>query len=237
MRLLRLDTNMLRKSSSFFDEPELTSTGENLPATLARMQTQDKHLLKNVSRDVGSIVSGFTGIEVNRDAGQKQITLYANMRDKRRFSMEALSEGTLRILALAALRNDPQLEGTVCFEDPEAGVHPGALSRIVNMLRSMATDFDNLDDLKAPLRQVLVTTHSPELVSHLNIDKGEVLFATSATRVVPGDAAWQVTRLVPVCPDGEQGPEQTYALSNVIEYLNNPDAAEKQNSLREALLR
>ena len=237
LRLVRLNTDLLRKSSSFFDEPVLTETGENLPATLARIQIQDKPLLKSVSRDVSSIVPNFAGIEVDRDTGQKRITLYANMKDKRRFSMEALSEGTLRVLALATLRNDPQLRGTLCFEDPEAGVHPGAFARIVKMLRSMATNLNNPEDLKLPLRQVLVTTHSPELVSHLNIEQGELLFADSVTRVVPGDAAWRVTRIVPVCSDGEQGPAQTYALSKVIEYLNNPGAAEKQNSLREAMLR
>ena len=237
IRLLRLDIQTLKQPSRYVDERSISTAGENLPATLARMQTQDKHLLRSVSRDVSNIVSNFAQIEVDRDEGRKQITLYAHTRDKRRFSIDALSEGTLRILALATLRNDPQLSGTLCFEDPEMGVHPGALEKIVRLLRGMATDLNDPEDLKLPLRQVLVTTHSPQLVSHLNIEQGELLFVTTPTRVVPGGDAWQVTRFTSVCADNKQGPDQTYALSNVIAYLNNPDAAAKRERLRETMRR
>lgn len=236
LRLLRLGTSMLRKPSTYFDEPVLTAEGENLPATLARMEKQDKHLRRDVSRDVARIVPNFKEIEVDRDDKRKQFSLYAHMQDKRRFSIDALSEGTLRILALATLRNDPDLRGTVCLEDPEMGVHPGALKRIVPLLRDMATDLDDPESVRMPFRQVLVTTHSPEIVSHLNLDKNELLFAQMATRVKPGVASWQITRMTPVSLNQESSPERSYALDQVMEYLHNPEAAETRSSLREAFL-
>ncbi len=235
LRLLRLDTQVLRKQSSFVDEPFMSNEGGNLPAVLARMQMQDKLSLKDVSRDVFNIVPNFENIEVDRDEGRKLISLYANMRDKRRFSINALSEGTLRILALATLRNDPQLQGTLCFEDPEMGVHPGALKRIVKLLREMSTDLNDPEDLEFPLRQVLVTTHSPELVSHLKVAAGELLFAVMPTRLVPGEADRQVTLIMPVGQDVEgDKAAKSYTLNQVFKYLNNADYQAMRDNLRKA---
>ena len=36
-----------------------------------------------------------------------------------RFSSRVLSDGTLRMLALATLKNDPEHQGVLCFEEPE----------------------------------------------------------------------------------------------------------------------
>ena len=233
LRLLRLDTNLLRKFSSYFDASILSPSGENLPATLARMQTQDEHSLKDVSRDILNIVPNFENIEVDRDEGHKRISLYANMRDKRRLSINALSEGTLRILALATLHNDPQLQGTLCFEDPEMGVHPGALKRIVRLLREMSTDLNDPEDLVFPLRQVLVTTHSPELVSHLDVSAGELLYAETVTRMRPEQPAMQVTYMTPVGQEieGDRG-AKPYTLNKVFAYLKNADYQSIRNDLQ-----
>ncbi len=46
-----------------------------------------------------------------------------------------LSDGTLRLLALSALKNDPQFQGILCFEEPENGIHPSYLKDIAHLLR------------------------------------------------------------------------------------------------------
>ncbi len=144
----------------------------------------------------------------------------------------------MRILALATLRNDPQLQGTLCVEDPEMGVHPAALKRIVKLLARHGYRVNSPEDLQLPLRQVLVTTHSPELVSHLDVAAGELLFATMATRVGREQAPMQVTRMSPVRVDeGKNTPEGAYALTNVIAYLNGSGVEAANKKLRAAHLK
>ncbi len=85
--------------------------------------------------------------------------------DGRSFSSRVLSDGTLRLLALTILRNDPQFHGILCLEEPENGVNPMYLKNIGRLLRKIATDFDDPEQVDEPLRQVLITTHSPSFIS------------------------------------------------------------------------
>jgi predicted ATPase len=64
-----------------------------------------------------------------------------------------LSEGTLRLLALTILAYLPDYRGVYLVEEPENGVHPGALETIY---QSLSSDYE---------AQVLVASHSPILLS------------------------------------------------------------------------
>ncbi len=67
------------------------------------------------------------------------------------------SDGTLRLLALTMLAYMPQSSGLYMIEEPENGIHPGALEAVFNSLSSV---YD---------AQVLLATHSPEFVAVANI--------------------------------------------------------------------
>ena len=210
-------------------KPLMLENGQNLPATLARMQQDDPTLLRDVSFTMANLVPGVCNVEVEVDAEHDDITIYAKMKDGRRFSNRVLSDGTLRALALATMANEPGLHGTLCFEDPEMGVHPGALRKIVDLLRDMTAARDEEGGGGA---QVLVTTHSPDMISRLDVSK-ELLFAEMVTRMEPGRAAMQVTRISPVCADGDEDKgRKAYTLSQVYDYLNNPDRAAVRDALR-----
>lgn len=70
-----------------------------------------------------------------------------------------LSDGTLAILAytiLPYLRNPPTL---LCLEEPENGLHPGAIETVLQSLSSL---YDS---------QVWLSTHSPIVLAHTNLDR------------------------------------------------------------------
>ncbi|MDX1947815.1 MAG: AAA family ATPase [Pirellulaceae bacterium] len=71
------------------------------------------------------------------------------------------SDGFRRFFAhLLALYQQPS-KLTLLFEEPEAGIHPGALGLLADEFR------------QAPVKgrgQVVLTTHSPELLNHLEVD-------------------------------------------------------------------
>lgn len=65
-----------------------------------------------------------------------------------------LSDGTIRFIALLAILCHPNPPPLICIEEPEIAMHPDSLGLIAELLR------------KASERtQIIVTTHSPELVS------------------------------------------------------------------------
>ena len=67
------------------------------------------------------------------------------------YSSRLVSEGTLRVMALACISVNPWGGSLVAFEEPENGVHPRRIALIARLLSSLAERG----------RQVIVTTHSP----------------------------------------------------------------------------
>lgn len=239
-KFLQLNPQVLRQPSSMLATPFISPDGRHLPTALARMQAEDPYILNDLSRDMANLVPGLLKIEVQKDQSRDQYLIQATTQDGRTFSSRVLSDGTLRLLALAALKNDPQHSGVLCLEEPENGVHPFRLKNLLDLLNELATDFSDLDQAidtaeTEPLRQLLVNTHSPALVSHFiqshscPSDSAEsVLFAYLTTRVDPNlPRSLHVTRVIPVSKqNGSDQKEITYTLAQVIDYLNSPNAAQ-----------
>ncbi len=76
--------------------------------------------------------------------------------EKRDFSANFLSDGTLHFLCLLAILLNPAPPPLICIDEPELGLHPALIRIIAELLKDAATR-----------TQLVVATHSPELVSHL----------------------------------------------------------------------
>lgn len=74
-----------------------------------------------------------------------------------------LSDGMLRFLLLCAALSNPY-SGLVILDEPEAGLHPKLLPVIADVIRSAAER-----------TQVLVTTHSPQLLNAFSLDDVAIL--------------------------------------------------------------
>ncbi len=229
LRFLHLNPEILRQPSSTKSPRFLATDGGNLPATLVRMRDEDKFALVDVSRDMANLVPGILKIRVERDKASDKYVIYAETSDRRSFSSQVLSDGTLRLLALATLRNDPQFHGVLCLEEPENGVHPFRLKNTARLLREMATDLNDPEQVDESLRQVLVTTHSPAFISQPDV-VDSLLFAYTVTQIAPGQPTLDVTRMVPVVGQKTQSnplagtdidkAEVSYALDEVRRYLD-----------------
>lgn len=75
-----------------------------------------------------------------------------------------LSDGLLRFLCLAAVVSNPLPSPLVAIDEPEAGLHPKLLPIVADMLRTAAER-----------SQVLVTTHSPDLLNCFDLDDVAVM--------------------------------------------------------------
>lgn len=70
-----------------------------------------------------------------------------------------LSDGTKRlfyIVSSISLRE----EGVFLVEEPELGIHPDQLSKLINFLKEQSTT-----------KQIIISTHSPEVLNHLKRDE------------------------------------------------------------------
>lgn len=238
-KFLHLNPTNLRQPSPFISSTYLSTSGENLAATLARMRSVDPYLLNDISRDMANLVPGLIRIEVEQDDVQKRFVIWAITQDGQRFSSRVLSDGTLRLLALTTLKHDPEYKGVLCFEEPENGVHPFRLENLVQSLRDLATDFSTAEASRGPLRQLLINTHSPVLVSQLNVT-AELLFAHMVSQTQPEyGTVRKITKIFPVKAEkqlkldlGIAETEAMYAVREVVKYLDSTDLGEAQATIQ-----
>lgn len=69
-------------------------------------------------------------------------------------------------VTLAYLSNPPKL---ILIEEPETGVHPKRLLDVMGLLR------DVTEGKHGDRAQVVLTTHSPYLLDHVDLDRDQVL--------------------------------------------------------------
>jgi predicted ATPase len=111
--------------------------------------------------------------------GDNLAVLFRHQIDDRRpgknpwFDAGRESDGTLRVAGLlTALLQEPPLT-LIAIEEPELTIHPGALPLILDFLR-MASSWS----------QVLITTHSPDLIDRLDPDEIRVVQRQTGTTTV-----------------------------------------------------
>jgi len=77
----------------------------------------------------------------------------------RKIPLSSASDGTLRFLGILASVLSPEPPSLLCFEEIETGLHPTRVQLISELLQQEA---------KEGKPQVLLTTHSPNLLGWLN---------------------------------------------------------------------
>ena len=120
LKFLHLNPDALRQPSSIKAPSFLSSEGHNLPSMLARLQAEDEHSLIDISRDMANLVPGFHRVKVEKDDARGDYEIVVETVDEHTQPAQVLSDGTLRLLAIAAIRNDPH--GLNGKEDLTGGV-------------------------------------------------------------------------------------------------------------------
>ncbi len=170
-RFLQLEPSALRSPDDFRDSARFGPTGAHLPNALMRI---GRHA--EVANKLAELIPGIVDVAVDSDEARQQRTVYVCMNNGERFAASSLSDGTLRFLALAVLACDPLAHGLVCLEEPENGIHPERIPDILKLVRSLADEVSSDDESVPPtLRQVIINTHSPLVVSAL--DDADLLWA------------------------------------------------------------
>ncbi len=155
----------------------LLRDGRNLTSVLAWIERNNPRVKGRIEEYLGSIVSGIKRVD-RKILGPKETLefrqIVAGDNNPWSFFAQNMSDGTLRafgvLVSLFQCFERP-LESPiplVGIEEPEATLHPGATSALMNVLREASH-----------YTQVLATTHSPELLDDPELD-AETLLAVDA---------------------------------------------------------
>jgi predicted ATPase len=185
-RLLQLEPSSLRKPDEFTAPTHLESNGRYLAANLARLTNKEdpSRIYSQLSNRLSGLIGSVRCIRVDRDEKRELLTLMMTGQDGTELPARALSDGTLRFLALSVLELDPETPGLICMEEPENGIHPDRIPAILKLLQDIATDPKEPADESNPLRQVIVNTHSPSVV--MEVPDDAILLAKPVKDLVGG---------------------------------------------------
>ena len=186
-RTLLLEPSAMRAPSTYDDEPFIDVRGANLPATIRRLQKGEQtagQAYAELENLLAGLIDDVDELRVRDEPQDRSLTLEVQSRGGVFHPARSLSDGTLRFLVLATLGIDPQVSGIICLEEPENGIHPDRVPVIVRLLRGIAVDPKYAIGPENPLRQVMVNTHSPEVVAQLGPD--DMVYIDSAEADRPG---------------------------------------------------
>lgn len=227
-RLLQLEPSALRRPDEFSAPTKLGANGSHLAATLYRLAHQNGNTGKDaenpgvyarVANRLLELIENVRTISIDRDETRELLTVNVTGADRTAHAARSLSDGTLRFLALAVLEQDPEVQGVLCLEEPENGIHPARIPAMIRLLQDIATDTDESVGPDNPLRQVIVNTHSPAVF--LQVPPDSVLMALPAEILHSGVRFGGVRFFcVPDTWRAESSDSYTCAKGDFLPYLN-----------------
>ncbi|AEL05190.1 AAA family ATPase [Xanthomonas campestris pv. raphani] len=163
-RFLSLEPSAMRRSNKIHEEGAVSSGGGRLGAALYKLHRKDPSVYTRVASRLSEIVPT-SDIRVDVDQVRQLLTVEVKERSGAFLPARALSDGTLRFLALSIIAEDPDFNGVLCFEEPENGIHPARVGAMLALLKELSVDPHDEVSESNSMRQIVVATHSPVLVS------------------------------------------------------------------------
>lgn len=177
-RSLHLEPSALRAPDPFGSEEHVSERGYHIAATLSRIAERrgdEARVFAEAANRLAGLVPEIESIRVRRDEVLRQNVVEAKTRGSSQWlGPRALSDGTLRFLALLTMQMDPEAGRVLCMEEPENGIHASRIPAMVLLLRDYAVDPELALADDNPLRQVVLNSHSPEVLKQLDVP--EILF-------------------------------------------------------------
>ena len=155
------DVNVLaaRQPSSVSSTTRLANDASNLAPYLTYLEAEHPSLFDRIADDMQQVLPGLRKIEIQTVGGaaEGRVVLLHEEGLSAPTSLALASYGTVRALALFTMLSDPAPPKLTCIEEIDHGLHPYALDRLVDRLRTAAKN-----------TQIVVATHSPALVNRLD---------------------------------------------------------------------
>ena len=168
------------ESLRYYDPQSIDVRGGNLANAIYRLTSQEKlrdQVCAELANTLSRLVENVRRIRVVSNDRLEARTVEVQGSDGIYHPAHSLSDGTLRFLVLAVLDIDPDVRGIICLEEPENGIHPERVPVMLDLLRDIAVGSSDPVNNDNPMRQVVVNTHSPLVVS--NTSKDDLIYIGS----------------------------------------------------------
>jgi|SRR3990172_9083697 len=189
IRVNSIEPGKLREMQDPDSGTSLRPDGSNAASVLQEIERQSPDDVERICEILSTIVPNTKRVHTKKHGNKLSLEFTQEWGDNKRLRFEAfnMSDGTLRALGLLAAVYQRPAPSLLAVEEPEATIHPGAIGAILDLLRHASKKM-----------QVIVTTHSPEVLDadwiedrHLRI----VDWREGATRIAPlSDASREALR-------------------------------------------
>lgn len=149
----------MKRTQDLHDNRSLRPDGSNLAALLYLLREKHETSYKFIRGTVRRIAPFFEDFVLEPLAlNENKLRLeWKHVGSDDYFDVSALSDGTLRFIALATLLLQPKelRPSVILLDEPELGMHPAAIGLLAEMVKSVSVE-----------TQVILATQSPTLVDH-----------------------------------------------------------------------
>lgn len=157
IRIFDFDTKSMKKASLLIPGNRLEEDASNLASVLQELlkNKEERRKLENLLSDCLPFVETISteknfdkSISYKIKENYSPKPLYANF----------ISDGTVNIIAIILALYFERHSGIIILEEPERNLHPHLMSKLLNMAAEQAEK-----------KQIIITTHTPELIKHSDI--------------------------------------------------------------------
>ncbi|MBM4078735.1 MAG: chromosome segregation protein SMC [Planctomycetes bacterium] len=168
MRFYTMSPDALRELQKPDEGSDLKSDGSNLASVVRELSRSSPKAHEALCEHLSQVVPGIQGVAAVPKGNMLTMSFKQSLRQDEALHFEALnmSDGTLRVLGLLAASYLEPCPSLIALEEPEATIHPGALATLTDALKEASTR-----------TQVLLTTHSPELLDQFKGHEVDLLRA------------------------------------------------------------
>jgi predicted ATPase len=155
MRTYSIDPAKLREVQDADPGIELRLDGSNAASVLETIERRSPETLARIGDLLTAALPHDICVKPVRYGRKLSVEFVQHWGDNQQitFNASSMSDGTLRALGILTAVFQEPLPSLIVLEEPEATIHPGALGLIIDLLQ-----------FASERTQVIVTTHSPELL-------------------------------------------------------------------------
>ena len=180
MRVYSIDPAKVREMQDPDSGAALRFDGSNAASVLQEIERHSSEdMVNRICEILSTIVPNTVHVRPMKHGNKLSLEFTQKWGEKKRLRFDAfdMSDGTLRALGLLMAVYQLSVPSLIAIEEPEATIHPGALGAVLDLLRHASRKM-----------QVVVTTHSPELLEAEWIEDKHLRIVTwheGATHVTP----------------------------------------------------
>ncbi|QYX30448.1 AAA family ATPase [Sphaerospermopsis torques-reginae] len=154
-----MDLNQIRNSENKIGGSDiyLSASGDNLPLVLDNLIQENIDFEDSINQAMRAILPKTRRLRSIR-SGRLSLTVgwyFEDSKNTEPFYLTEMSDGTVRMLCWATILHSPVLPSLLVIDEPELGLHVSWMPILAEWIKQAARK-----------TQIIITTHSPDLLDH-----------------------------------------------------------------------